>query len=195
MQSSQDISEVEPWVGENAPLTQQIEKGENGGVCRIVTVQNKKSISETSEGRPSQAQQNQFASSTESPDEEQDEELHEEQQEELLQEEHGELVTAPPVANLPSQRSGPNAVVRFQLIPISETPGKAAVGEVVERKLKEGELMKLGRQIIKDGQAIIKGNKKATELDVWFVSKVVSRLHAEIWTKDGQVNNILCSFV
>jgi hypothetical protein len=83
--------------------------------------------------------------------------------------------------------TGENAHVKFQLIPISEIPGKAAVGEVVERKLKEGQIMKLGRQVIKDGQATIKGTKKATEVDVWFISKVVSRLHAEIWTKDGQV--------
>lgn len=41
--------------------------------------------------------------------------------------------------------------------------------------------------MIKDGQATIKGTKKATELDIWFTSKVVSRLHAEIWTKDGQL--------
>ncbi len=85
------------------------------------------------------------------------------------------------------QGTGENAFVKFQLIPISQTEGRAAVGEVVERQLKEGQVMKLGRQVMKDGQATIKGDKKATEIDVWFTSKVVSRLHAEIWTKDGQV--------
>lgn len=92
---------------------------------------------------------------------------------------------------LPTSGSGEETFVRFQLIPISETPGKAAVGEVVERKLKEKDTIKLGRQVVRDGQATIKGNKKATELDVWFSSKVVSRLHAEIWVKDGQVHIIL----
>ncbi|KAJ3275364.1 hypothetical protein HDV01_000656 [Terramyces sp. JEL0728] len=80
-----------------------------------------------------------------------------------------------------------NALLRFQLIPISETPGKAAVGEVLERKIKPGLTIKIGRQIVRDGQTTIKGNKKATEIDIWFTSKVVSRLHAEIWTKDGQL--------
>jgi hypothetical protein len=85
---------------------------------------------------------------------------------------------------------GENAYVKFQLIPISETPGKSAVGDVAERKLVVGDVMKLGRMFMRDGQATINGTKAATEIDVWFQSKVVSRLHAEIWTKDGQVFNI-----
>lgn len=80
----------------------------------------------------------------------------------------------------------PNAV-KFQLIPISEVAGRNAVGEVVERVLKDGEVMKLGRLIVRDGQTTIKGKKPATEIDTWFTSKVVSRLHAEIWSKEGQV--------
>jgi hypothetical protein len=88
---------------------------------------------------------------------------------------------------LPTSGTGEEMYVRFQLIPISDTPGKAAVGEVVERRLKEKDTIKLGRQVVRDGQATIKGNKKATELDVWFSSKVVSRLHAEIWVKEGEV--------
>ena len=81
-----------------------------------------------------------------------------------------------------------NTAVKFQLIPISEVAGRNAVGEVVERILKDGEVMKLGRLIVRDGQTTIKGKKPATEIDSWFTSKVVSRLHAEIWSKDGQVN-------
>lgn len=80
-----------------------------------------------------------------------------------------------------------NEFVVFQLIPISEEPDKPAVGEVMERKITLGDVIKIGRKIIRDGQVIIKGTKKATELDIWYTSKVVSRLHAEIWTKDGQV--------
>ncbi|KAI8895536.1 hypothetical protein BC833DRAFT_600936 [Globomyces pollinis-pini] len=89
--------------------------------------------------------------------------------------------------NLPVTGTGDDAFVKFQLIPISETPGKSAIGTVLERKLKLGETIKIGRQIVRDGQATIKGNKKATDIDIWFTSKVVSRLHAEIWTKDGQL--------
>lgn len=88
---------------------------------------------------------------------------------------------------LPTSGTGDDVVVKFQLIPISELHGKPAVGEVVERCLKERETIKIGRQVVRDGQATIKGTRKATELDVWFISKVVSRLHAEIWLKGGQV--------
>ncbi|KAJ3304041.1 hypothetical protein HDV03_003155 [Kappamyces sp. JEL0829] len=96
-------------------------------------------------------------------------------------------VSREPGGGLPTTGAGEDACIKFQLIPISETPGKAAVGEVVERRLKERDIIKVGRQVVRDGQATIKGSKKATELDVWFSSKVVSRLHAEIWTKDGQL--------
>lgn len=78
--------------------------------------------------------------------------------------------------------------VKFQLIPISDTPGRHAVGEVVERRLGDGRMMQLGRQVVKDGQPVVKGNKKSTEVDVWFTSKVVSRLHAEMWVKNGTVH-------
>ncbi|KAJ3345761.1 hypothetical protein HDU91_007248 [Kappamyces sp. JEL0680] len=104
-------------------------------------------------------------------------------------------VSQEPGGGLPTTGAGEDACIKFQLIPISETPGKAAVGEVVERRLKERDIIKVGRQVVRDGQATIKGSKKATELDIWFSSKVVSRygcdgdtrLHAEIWTKDGQL--------
>jgi hypothetical protein len=104
---------------------------------------------------------------------------------------HAEALAVEEHGGLPTSGTGEEMFVRFQLIPISDTPGKAAVGEVVERKLKEKDTIKLGRQVVRDGQATIKGNKKATELDVWFSSKVVSRLHAEIWVKEGQVKNDL----
>lgn len=78
--------------------------------------------------------------------------------------------------------------VRFQLIPFSDIPNRAPVGEVIERRIKEGQVIRIGRQIVRDGQPIVKGNKQATDIDIWFTSKVVSRLHAEMWVKDSQVS-------
>jgi hypothetical protein len=78
---------------------------------------------------------------------------------------------------LPISGEGENSFIKFQLIPISETPGKSAVGEVTERSLKEKDTIKIGRQVIKDGQATIKGNKKATEQDIWFTSKVFNSIY------------------
>lgn len=82
---------------------------------------------------------------------------------------------------LPISGTGENACIKFQLIPISETPGRPAIGEVIERSLKEKDVIKLGRQVIRDGQATIKGNKKATEMDVWFTSKVPFSSLFERW--------------
>ena len=82
---------------------------------------------------------------------------------------------------LPISGTGEDACIKFQLIPISETPGRPAIGEVIERSLKEKDVIKLGRQVIRDGQATIKGNKKATEMDVWFTSKVPLSTLFERW--------------
>jgi hypothetical protein len=87
----------------------------------------------------------------------------------------------------PSNTKVADVGIKFQLIPISDIPGRNAVGEVVERTLTEGKHMRIGRQINKDGQISIKGNKKSTDVDCWFTSKVVSRLHCELWVKDGTV--------
>eukprot|EP00842_Homolaphlyctis_polyrhiza_P001967 jgi/Hompol1/2771/HPOL_002307-RA len=77
--------------------------------------------------------------------------------------------------------------IRFQLIPVSNIPGRPIVGEVIERKLKDSQHMRLGRQVVRDGQTTVKGNKQPTEVDIWFTSKVVSRLHAEMWVKESQI--------
>jgi pSer/pThr/pTyr-binding forkhead associated (FHA) protein len=173
------------WIGGNAILleeaapTDQVEQDDHSEcedqspqqpIARNGTVRNKNSISDPSDAPPSP---NEDANQVQSPAQAQDAPAQE------GQEAQGQQIVL--------QGSGENAFVKFQLIPVSITEGKSAVGEVVERKLKEGQVMKLGRQVIKDGQATIKGNKKATEIDCWFTSKVVSRLHAEIWTKDGQL--------
>lgn len=73
--------------------------------------------------------------------------------------------------------------IKFQLIPISFTPGKSAVGEVAERTIKETQKIRMGRKAAGE-------NKRETELDIWYSSKVVSRAHCEMWLKDGVVTII-----
>lgn len=51
----------------------------------------------------------------------------------------------PDVPPLPVIGTGDDAFIKFQLIPISEVWGKTAVGEVVERKLKEGSTIKVAK--------------------------------------------------
>ncbi|KAI8847045.1 SMAD/FHA domain-containing protein [Chytridium lagenaria] len=49
-----------------------------------------------------------------------------------------------------------------------------------------GLFLKIGRLVVKDGQTQPpKG--KSSDLDIWYTSKVVSRTHAEVWAKDGQI--------
>ncbi|KAI9095578.1 hypothetical protein DFS34DRAFT_626469 [Phlyctochytrium arcticum] len=79
-------------------------------------------------------------------------------------------------------------IIHIQLIPHSDTVGRPALGDVVERKFEEGMRVRIGRQVIRDGQpTIAKGSKPPTDNDIWYASKVVSRIHAEMWVKDGQI--------
>jgi len=55
--------------------------------------------------------------------------------------------------------------------------------EPIERNLVEGEVAKIGRQVNKPNNNVLRPNKNS----IWFQSKVVSRSHAEIWAKDCQV--------
>ena len=77
--------------------------------------------------------------------------------------------------------------ITFNLIPFTESEKPRGNLESIERKLKMGQVLKIGRKIVHNGVVSVKGNKKTTDLDIWFVSKVVSRLHAEIWAKSGQL--------
>ena len=77
--------------------------------------------------------------------------------------------------------------IQFQLIPASENPTKPALGEVIERIIKEGVVLAIGRLVLKDGQQSTKGNKPQGEDDIWFNSKVVSRSHAELWVREHQL--------
>jgi hypothetical protein len=86
--------------------------------------------------------------------------------------------SGPPAAEKKSDGS-----IRFQLIPVNETAKK---GELLERKLKPGQIMRIGRQVVKDGQPV--QSPKTSDVDAWFQSKVISRSHAEIWVREGLVN-------
>ncbi|KAJ3050198.1 hypothetical protein HK097_008833, partial [Rhizophlyctis rosea] len=92
----------------------------------------------------------------------------------------------------PSQ-SGGGEGIHLQLLPIADESGGRAIGEVVDRTLTEGTPLRIGRQVIKEGQTITPQPKhgispaKGGDKDIWFMSKVVSRNHAEIWIKDGEV--------
>jgi pSer/pThr/pTyr-binding forkhead associated (FHA) protein len=77
--------------------------------------------------------------------------------------------------------------IQFQLIPVSESPTKPAIGEVIDRSIQEGVTLTIGRQVIKDGQPVIKGNKQQSQDNIWLNSKVVSRTHAELWMKNQQL--------
>ena len=48
-------------------------------------------------------------------------------------------------------------------------------------------VVKIGRQVNRPGN---NNENIANDNAIWFKSKVVSRSHAEIWAKDGQVNII-----
>jgi pSer/pThr/pTyr-binding forkhead associated (FHA) protein len=41
--------------------------------------------------------------------------------------------------------------------------------------------------VIREGQPVMRANRILLDHDIWYISKVVSRIHAEIWAKDGQV--------
>ena len=83
-------------------------------------------------------------------------------------------------------------VVKFQLVPFAEEGVEINKSvEFTERSLKDGMIMRIGRQVVKDGKTVPAVNGKNPELDVWYTSKVVSRIHAEMWSKDGQVRKPL----
>ena len=82
-----------------------------------------------------------------------------------------------------------NMDIDVKFTPYSETGVPPSSIMLVDRKLKDGMTLKLGRQVIKDGEFQTKENMHG--LDIWFSSKVVSRIHAEVWAKDGQVRQIL----
>lgn len=92
--------------------------------------------------------------------------------------------------NTNSPTSPKAELIRLQLIPWSTVPMvKPVLNELVERRVREGQVFKVGRQVTKEiqpGQPI-PTYEPPNPLDVWFTSKVVSRQHAEFSIKDGVV--------
>ncbi|KAI8621031.1 hypothetical protein BC830DRAFT_1058647 [Chytriomyces sp. MP71] len=78
--------------------------------------------------------------------------------------------------------------LHFQLIPYV-SPGQPPnpTVECIERKIREGEIVRIGRKVSKYGHEQLLEDKKDSPLDVWYQSKVASRSHAEIWIQDGQL--------
>ncbi|KAJ3284030.1 hypothetical protein HDU79_008586 [Rhizoclosmatium sp. JEL0117] len=78
--------------------------------------------------------------------------------------------------------------LHFQLIPFVQQgqPPNPTV-ECMERKIQEGEIVRIGRKVVKNGVEQLLDGQKDSPLNVWYQSKVVSRNHAEIWIQDGQL--------
>ncbi|KAI9345578.1 hypothetical protein BDR26DRAFT_818160 [Obelidium mucronatum] len=78
--------------------------------------------------------------------------------------------------------------LHFQLIPFVQQgqPPNPTV-ECLERKIKEGDVVRIGRKVVKNGVEQMLEGQKDSILNVWYQSKVVSRNHAEIWIADGQL--------
>ncbi|KAJ3416144.1 hypothetical protein HDV05_002789 [Chytridiales sp. JEL 0842] len=94
-----------------------------------------------------------------------------------------------PTQSQPVDETKPS--VRFQLIPYHEDPANINKSlTLVERELEESKVIRIGRQVVRDGQPVPPPRGKLSknaDLDVWYVSKVVSRNHAELWLRDGQL--------
>ncbi|KAJ3384190.1 hypothetical protein HDU84_003094 [Entophlyctis sp. JEL0112] len=78
--------------------------------------------------------------------------------------------------------------LHFQLIPFAaqgQQPNPTV--ECVERKIREGEVVRIGRKVVKNGYDGTAERQDDGPLNIWYVSKVVSRNHAEMWISDGQL--------
>jgi hypothetical protein len=77
-------------------------------------------------------------------------------------------------------------VVSIQLVSYPDTSRSPnpLTFDKIERDLIEGMVVKIGRQVNRPGN---NNDNIANDNAIWFKSKVVSRSHAEIWAKDGQV--------
>ncbi|KAJ3021832.1 UNVERIFIED_CONTAM: hypothetical protein HDU68_009433 [Siphonaria sp. JEL0065] len=78
--------------------------------------------------------------------------------------------------------------LHFQLIPFVQQgqPPNPTV-ECLEQKIKEGDIVRIGRKVVKNGVEQMLDGQKDSALNIWYQSKVVSRNHAEIWIADGQL--------
>jgi len=78
----------------------------------------------------------------------------------------------------------PVVSIQFVSYPDTSRSPNPLTFDRIERDLIEGMVVKIGRQVNRPGN---NNDNIANENAIWFNSKVVSRSHAEIWAKDGQV--------
>jgi len=79
----------------------------------------------------------------------------------------------------------PVVSIQFVSYPDTSRSPNPLTFETIERDLIEGMVVKIGRQVNRPGNN--NNDNIANDNAIWFKSKVVSRSHAEIWAKDGQV--------
>ena len=82
----------------------------------------------------------------------------------------------------------PVVSIQFVSYPDTSRSPNPLTFDKIERDLIEGMVVKIGRQVNRPGN---NNDNIANDNAIWFKSKVVSRSHAEIWAKDGQVNIIM----
>lgn len=80
--------------------------------------------------------------------------------------------------------SVPIVSIQFVSYPDTSRSPNPLTFDKIERDLIEGVVVKIGRQVNRPGNTT---DGLANDNAIWFKSKVVSRSHAEIWAKDGQV--------
>jgi len=78
----------------------------------------------------------------------------------------------------------PVVSIQFVSYPDTTRSPNPLTFDKIERDLIEGMVVKIGRQVNRPGN---NNDNIANDNAIWFKSKVVSRSHAEIWAKDGQV--------
>jgi len=78
----------------------------------------------------------------------------------------------------------PVVSIQFVSYPDTSRSPNPLTFDKIERDLIEGMVVKIGRQVNRPGN---NNDNIANDNSIWFKSKVVSRSHAEIWAKDGQV--------
>ncbi|ORX42031.1 hypothetical protein BCR36DRAFT_587518 [Piromyces finnis] len=78
----------------------------------------------------------------------------------------------------------PVVSIQFVSYPDTSRSPNPLTFDKIERDLIEGMVVKIGRQVNRPGN---NNDNIANDNAIWFKSKVVSRSHAEIWAKDGQV--------
>lgn len=95
---------------------------------------------------------------------------------------------------LPNPVAAKPSVVKIQLQHLLHDGRLNQAYQPVAKELVEGNLMRIGRKVDKvSGKDKAKRTAKSQELDedieknIWFMSKVVSRHHCEMWLKGSQV--------